>query len=717
MTKGRLARAIAALLAWVIWMLPAPMASAEAAEANPADGDMAEWTVMFYPCGSDLESRYGFATGNLLEILDCTYPYSLLPELARESGVDVNMADFVMPGKVNVLIETGGSSAWQIDRDIMNVDTASLQRWRYEYFPPDGGERGADSPQIDGFRLAETLSLASMADPETLADFIRWGAEVSPARKYALVLWDHGGGSKTGILADELFDGDTLYLDELGSAMRDGGVRFEAVLMDACMMANMETACAISDSAHWLIASEEVVAGQGTDVNGWLQELFYNPSVDGLALGRNICDMTQMKYANLENEQARQNMTWSVIDLSRIGRVAEQFDLFFKVTDTAVETYPALVRQYASFTAMSQEYGNGGEDMRDLAYLFYDNSAFSCLDYDLRRNMQRALNDAVAYVVRGAGRSAARGLSYCCATNFTPEELDIYARNCPSPHYLAFLDAVSPWEAPDRVYETAPRLQDVDTLEAYRITVRKHMGQDGLPWLYVDYDSLDNLGSVTYNLYQKSAATGQLIWLGRTFCVNRASDEMEGALYSANDPMRWPAIDGVPCCIDLIKSDHSRDVYVYDIPVQIGRERSTMRCGRTMTPRDYVEADPLDIYKSTYEIYGIWDGYDEDTRLPNRNVKTLAQLAGQEYRMLYPLADDAEGKGCEAGPPLTMYRALDIGEATLPAGAYCLEYVFNDLFGRAHPMERVEMVWDGETITYPGDFTWEGEVTLNARTE
>ena len=32
--------------------------------------ETAEWTVMFYLCGSDLESRHGLASGNLEEILE-----------------------------------------------------------------------------------------------------------------------------------------------------------------------------------------------------------------------------------------------------------------------------------------------------------------------------------------------------------------------------------------------------------------------------------------------------------------------------------------------------------------------------------------------------------------------------------------------------------------------------------------------------------------------
>ena len=69
----------------------------------------------------------------------------------------------------------------------------------------------------------ERLPLKSMGDPEQLSDFIRWTAKNYPAKKYALVLWDHGGGAKTGLFIDELFSGDVLYLYELKQALADGG--------------------------------------------------------------------------------------------------------------------------------------------------------------------------------------------------------------------------------------------------------------------------------------------------------------------------------------------------------------------------------------------------------------------------------------------------------------------------------------------------------------
>ena len=65
-------------------------AVAEPQEAQTEKKDRAEWTVMVYLCGTDLESRFGMATYNLKEI-------------ARTEAND----------GVNVVIETGGAKSWE----------------------------------------------------------------------------------------------------------------------------------------------------------------------------------------------------------------------------------------------------------------------------------------------------------------------------------------------------------------------------------------------------------------------------------------------------------------------------------------------------------------------------------------------------------------------------------------------------------------------------
>jgi hypothetical protein len=131
-----------------------------------------------------------------------------------------------------------------------------------------------------------------------------------------------------------------------------------------------------------------------------------------------------------------------------------------------------------------------------------------------------------------------------------------------------------------------------------------------------------------------------------------------------------------------------------------------MRCGRTVDEMDS-SGNPLSY---SYEIYGAWEGYDEDTVLMNRSVKPLAQLAGQTYWLLY--ARDGRGNGKKAeyrrGEEKTILRAMQVEERPLPPGTYYLEYELEDIFLRTARLERIEMHWDGERLTFPEGFTWEG---------
>ena len=112
-----------------------------------------EWTVMFYFCGSDLESKYNYATGNLEEISKVKYPFNLLDLFGMDPGSGGQNADDVR--KVNILIETGGSKEWHAQDLEMDISTTSLQRWKYNYHPDDLTEEN----NYKSFTLMETLPL------------------------------------------------------------------------------------------------------------------------------------------------------------------------------------------------------------------------------------------------------------------------------------------------------------------------------------------------------------------------------------------------------------------------------------------------------------------------------------------------------------------------------------------------------------------------------
>ena len=658
--------------------------------------DPAEWTVMFYLCGSDLESKYSYATGNLEEITGC-FPYqAALDRYASMNADKLDDPESRRPGNVNVVFETGGCKEWHAQEYCSGISADRLQRWHLET------KQDLEFQDYHPLILDEELELTSMADPETLSDFIRWGTVNYPAKKYALVLWDHGGGSKTGLFIDELFDGDTLYLDELHTAMQDGGVTFETVLFDACMMANLETAYAIKDNANWMVASEEVVAGKGTAMGKWLQQLFDTPDCDGERLGRWICDMTQIKYADEDDEQTQSILTWSVIDLSKIDTLTKTFDRFFEAIGDCYANRPLLMSIYAKLLQEAEEYGLGQDNMYDLSTFFYDEGIRSFLDINLYEDMLDALANAVVYCVRGTGRSQARGIAYCYAPDFDASELDIYARNCPSAHYLAFLDAINPgWTAPDRVYQTVDRLPDIRDIEDYQIRVEKRIGPDGTPGVFDGGLSSAFVSGFYADLYRLNEETGETVSMGTTMAYMEYNAEESGAFYYVYEPWKWPAVEKVPCNISLIAANMTKLQFLFNIPVRIGTDNWILRCVYDDNSEEYV-------------IDGVWEGYDMDSGIFNRNVKSLSQLAGQEFSLLYPIEGTqwTDHTRYESSEPLTMYRSLEIKEHPLPEGTYYLDYWTRDLFMRHLPIGRVEMQWDGEAMTMSSDESWEGTMTL-----
>ena len=659
------------------------------AEEQAAEATQAQWTVMFYFCGSDLESGHSYASGNIAEIAQCLTYDSVGGALSGRQTEQTGAAG------VNVVMQTGGSSKWHAQELGMDVRTDALQRW---HFRPGTDPFEESKASIE---LAQELPLASMADPETLSDFIRWSAENYPAEKYALVLWDHGMGALNGLIIDELFDGDTMRLDELKTALSDSGVHFEAVLFDACLMANLETACAIKDSANWMIASEELVAGRGTAMNYWLQQLFFVPEWDGQRLGRWICEMNMFKYTQQESEREQNMITWSVIDLSKIDRVAAAFDRFF---ETFGQIYADSQQDYDMLTlceALNEafEFGLGEEEMIDLANLPFYPGVILNLDRDLYVELLDSLTEAVVYNTHGPERAAAGGLSFCYANRFSPSQLEAYANICPSAHYLALLDAInSGWDAPEWVFEQAEKLPEIVDIPRYQIRIEKGLNAEGAPQITVK-DGYRSLRFAYVDIFRLNPVTGNVICLGdlsADITVDEASQEITFGLNGFN---AWPALEDNYCAAQLVEVDYLAEKALYQIPVQLGAEYYMLRCG-------------IESFDKPPVVYGLWEGYSADSGVFSRNVVPLSKLAGQEYSLLYPI-DGSEGKNMryEASGPLTMYRSLALSSKPLEPGTYYLDYYVEDIFQRLLPVGRVALEWDGASFSLQ-DGAWEGEMLL-----
>ena len=655
---------------------------------NPVRAQKAQWTIMIYLCGSDLESANSLASYNLKEIASTCLPDELVGN-----------------NRVNVLIETGGSKAWHA-KEGLGLDIAVNRLQRYSYDPE---WHFSDDPNPDIFTLQDETELASMGAAQTLSDFIRWSAESYPAEKYGLILWDHGGGSKTGLFVDELFDQDILYLYELEEALNQADIWMELVAIDACLMGSLETAMVLKGHASYMAASEELAFGYGSAFEYWLNELYSDQDCSGEQLGRVFCNMTEKKYSEMGDLQANAFLTYSVIDLSKIDRVAECFDELFRRFADAYEKDPVLLAKMCSMLQNTDQFGGRRSEMLDLGSIFYNNQLSSALDLDFRGRMLDALSDAVVYMVRGSGRTGANGLSFHYGGTSTSAELDSYMKNCKSAPYLAYLDAITLWDAPEWVYDTEKKLTEIDLDSAYNPHFFPETEDNGLPVIKVSEEDMDMLGMPPYyELYQLDEASGLYRKLGKDICVREFISSEEGnEYYFLTDEISvWPSIEGQ--LIDIEAYDRTRSVMInYEIPVQMDSSPFYLR----MT--EFCEEEMMEMYDNTfiikeggalktpshgdtYMIHGLWTGYDEETGMPGRDSRLLIQAAGQEYQLRYPVYSEKPGRTEYLyGDTLTMTRNLDVKEMALPAGRYLIRFILTDIFGREFALPAARFTWDG----------------------
>jgi len=115
--------------------------------------------------------------------------------------------------------------------------------------------------------------------PDSLASFIRWVAARCPARKYVLVLADHGRAyqpheeldrdegcimrAPAALIDDKGYDKRHFTLNTLREGIRNSGVRFNTIYFDCCLMNCLEYQFGMQDLCDYVVASTYVMQGGG----------------------------------------------------------------------------------------------------------------------------------------------------------------------------------------------------------------------------------------------------------------------------------------------------------------------------------------------------------------------------------------------------------------------------------------------------------------------
>ena len=653
--------------------------AAEAAEEAPAaltPKDPAAWTVMIYLCGTDLETGGGMATTNLRMI-----------------------ANTVPNEKVNVLIQTGGTKSWQAEDEVgMDIASGRLQRWTWDE---------------NGYTLVEELELASMAKHTTLSDFIQWGAKYYPAEKYMLTLWDHGGGSATGLIADELHDYAIMSLEGLNRALKNGGVHFNLLMTDTCLMASLETAQAVAPYADYLAASEETLPGLGSNYEEWLQCLYDEPECGPARLGRTVCDATQILYAEGDNDTYSKSLTFSLIDLSKIDAVADAFNALMKEVVGMIPD-PEAFGEYLNAVSTTDRFK--ATEMWDL-YDLARRAMKGGISKETGIAVENAVDDAVLYSIRQAYHPYCHGLSvYMQYSDDGKGKLDRLARCCSNPWQLAFLDAVNlKWDAPEWVTDVVGEIPQLKN-ELYTVKYDADVSEDLSQATLNIYSGISSGGYLRYELQRYNEQDKDWYALGESEDVKLQEMTDEKVSFTANFTGKWPAIDGEFLSIE--SQDVMGSKVLLQAPIRLfGFKIFNLRIlaeypedlNYAAPDTDAADAEEAEsAYEVNYDLEGIWDEYNSSTGLVDRNTFSPLELIGMDFEVCRPVYSDyLADKGYKTAigdmkysDPIPFTMDLSVEDTVLPAGQYRLRYTIKDMLDRTYNTDFFDLTWDGQNAVF-----------------
>lgn len=246
------------------------------------DSTSPDIVVACYMVGSTMESGYGSATDDLIEMI------------AGYEGAS--------PGSFDLVVAYGGSDkeGWK------GMTIATIEDLITDMQDNVIGNEGRAEQSNPGM---------NMGSEEAFLTFLKYIRDNYPDSRKVLILWNHGG-SYYGVCFDENFDLDPLTLKELRQGLMTSRTDYDLIGMDACLMGSLEVASAVRDSADYLLISEEVEPGHGWDYNPLISTVASNPGISIPDLGSAIID-SYMEPA--EHESMKK--TLSLLDLSKIDAV------------------------------------------------------------------------------------------------------------------------------------------------------------------------------------------------------------------------------------------------------------------------------------------------------------------------------------------------------------------------------------------------------------
>ncbi len=617
------------------------------------------WTIFVYLCGTDLESSgQGSATSDVAQMLE-------------SSGSD----------NVRFVIHTGGT-----------------QEWQNEQFSVTKAERYV--VQNGDIELVDQVEQANMGDASTLESFLKWGVENYASEKMGLIFWDHGGGSITGVCVDELFDCDTLYLNEINTALsnvyQEMPDKFEFIGFDCCLMGTAETANILATYARYMYGSQETEPGSGWDYTAISDYLVSNPSADGAQLGKVVADSfyEECKQCDQENE-----CTMTIVDLSKLDNFLVEFnDYASRLYDACqnADSLGAVVRcieKAESFGGNNKS--EGYTNMVDIGGIVN-----GCADYADPGNVLEALKSCIVYNKNGSNHKKASGLSvYYPLQVQGSNELKVFSGISISPYYMSVADMVAngytdngytntvfftddgDWENNDGEYDyfdddyfNYADEEDDGISELISFAENPHVDNEGMYGFTLDDSSLEWATSVEAFLAM-NINDEALIELGETSEVN--GDWNTGRFTDAFDGYWFSLPDEQYLATYIVGYSEDGESTIYTSPVYLNGKRTNLRFRQE---------------NGEVHIEGAWDGIDENGMAARQVVKL--KDGDVIVPIYYYVTEDSDTEF--EGDEYEWEDGDDLTYAPLFDGNYLYAFYISDAYGDYYMTDYVDITLDEE---------------------
>ena len=237
----------------------------------------------------------------------------------------------------------------------------------------------------------ETYGEMDTGDPDTLAWWVERARTLWPSTYFGLSLWDHGYGWQF-ICSDDTSE-SSINMTDLEGAFTSAGEQVDLLAFDACNMAMVEVAYALSltDNVDYMVASEEYGPGDGLPLDDILTTLVNDPTMTAGELGAVMVDEWSSHYGKTNGGR----MTLASIDIdefeARIGTLNNWSARMLDMLPSYQSYYENAAQRAHGMTAIPWYV-----DLYDLTYHLLDESDIT--DATLRSLTTQVRSDVLAYV-------------------------------------------------------------------------------------------------------------------------------------------------------------------------------------------------------------------------------------------------------------------------------------------------------------------------------